>query len=112
MVLKPWTIEGVEVLGSIPVEVIMRNYSEIEWTLDRMAELLRSSQTADWADAIGRLRAQIDVDPENACSALSRLFGGMGSLNDVVLYRDGKVLRQENQEVDSLRSKLYSLLVS
>ncbi|WP_411675538.1 DUF6966 domain-containing protein [Achromobacter insolitus] len=37
------------------------------------------------------------------------LYGGGGSLNDVVLYRDGKVLVAENGEFDLLRSKLYEI---
>ncbi|WP_420107405.1 DUF6966 domain-containing protein [Leclercia adecarboxylata] len=38
------------------------------------------------------------------------LYGGMGSLNDLVLYRNGKVLMSENDELDQLRRDLFNLL--
>jgi hypothetical protein len=34
----------------------------------------------------------------------------MGSLNDLVLYRNGKVLMSENDELDQLRRDLFNLL--
>ena len=33
------------------------------------------------------------------CAKVARLFGGSGWLNDIVLYRDGRVLGQENDSV-------------
>ncbi|WP_373429143.1 DUF6966 domain-containing protein [Achromobacter aegrifaciens] len=37
------------------------------------------------------------------------MYGGSGSINDVVLYQDGKVLVAENCEFDCLRSRLYEM---
>ncbi len=37
-------------------------------------------------------------------------YGGMGSLNDLVLYRNGKVLMDENDELAQLRRDLFNLL--
>ncbi|WP_412098720.1 hypothetical protein [Leclercia pneumoniae] len=34
----------------------------------------------------------------------------MGSLSDLVLYRNGKVLMSENDEFDQLRRDLFNLL--
>ncbi|MGQ9453195.1 hypothetical protein ACP4QI_017170 [Leclercia sp. TB492] len=34
----------------------------------------------------------------------------MGSLNDLVLYRNGKVLMDENDELAQLRRDLFNLL--
>ncbi|WP_373407752.1 hypothetical protein ACEPWQ_17575 [Leclercia adecarboxylata] len=34
----------------------------------------------------------------------------MGSLNDLVMYRNGKVLMSENDELDQLRRDLFNLL--
>jgi len=34
----------------------------------------------------------------------------MGSLNDLVIYRNGKVLMSENDELDQLRRDLFNLL--
>ncbi|WP_425319215.1 DUF6966 domain-containing protein [Chromobacterium violaceum] len=41
-------------------------------------------------------------------TALS-LYGGMGSLNDLILYKDGQPLAKENVELDSFRIKLHAL---
>jgi hypothetical protein len=74
-----------------------------------MAELLQAGGHSDWALSLKSIAAQVDSDPTRACAAIVGMFGGMGSLNDVVLYEGKILLRQENQELDELRSKLFSL---
>lgn len=37
------------------------------------------------------------------------MYGGMGSLNDIVLYKNGQPLIAENDEFDALRTELYNL---
>jgi len=88
----------------------MTNYIEIKATLGRLADLLQVGGHSDWALSLRSLAAQMDSDPTRACAATIGMFGGMGSLNDLVLYKDGVPLRQENQELDDLRSKLFSLV--
>jgi hypothetical protein len=87
----------------------MMNLPEIKSTLSRMAELLLAGGHPDWAASLSGLAAQMDGDPVRACATIVGMFGGMGSLNDLVLYKGGAPLRQENQELDALRSKLFSL---
>ena len=87
----------------------MTNYLEIKSTLSRMAELLQAGGHPDWAVSLRNLAVQVDDDPARACATIVGMFGGMGSLNDLVLYQGGIPLRQENQELDDLRSKLFSL---
>lgn len=50
------------------------------------------------------------MDPDDTKHTFRNLYGGMGSLNDLVLYRNGKVLMSENDELDQLRSDLFNLL--
>jgi len=38
------------------------------------------------------------------------LYGGAGSFNDLVLYRDGKICMEENNELDRLRTGLYNAI--
>jgi hypothetical protein len=87
----------------------MTDYLEIKLTLARMSELLQAGGLPDWAASLNSLVAQLDDDPVRACATIVGMFGGMGSLNDLVLYQGGVPLRQENQELDDLRSKLFSL---
>ena len=37
------------------------------------------------------------------------MYGGMGSLNDIVLYVNGRLSIEENNEFDVLRAQLYDL---
>jgi hypothetical protein len=37
------------------------------------------------------------------------LYGGMGSINDVVLYENAKPLLDENNQLQGLLSELYEL---
>jgi len=56
-------------------------------------------QAADWiakSDAYGLERFR-------------KLFGGMGSLNDLVLHRDGQLLTTENDRLAALRSQAWNL---
>jgi hypothetical protein len=79
-----------------------------EEVLKRMAELLRIGGQERWACLLEAINEQLGTDPVQARYEIRRLYGGMGSLNDVVLVGDGKVLKEENDELDQLRSKLYS----
>lgn len=42
-------------------------------------------------------------------SNILSMYSGMGPLDDVVLYKDGKILKNENDNLDGLRERLYQL---
>ena len=86
----------------------MKIENDIAFVLIRMVELLRQSEQAQWADALARIQ-QNQEDCNAVRNAILALFGGAGSLNDVVLSKDVRPLVQENAEFDQLRSKLYEL---
>jgi hypothetical protein len=87
----------------------MNDIQNIQIVLARMAELLRSGGLSDWARAFESFRSELQQDPSATTAKILSMYGGMGSLNDLVLYKDGKVLAQENDELDALRSRLYEL---
>lgn len=72
-----------------------------------MAELLRFGSRDDWANALEKFRGEIGNSPNAAAGRILSMYGGMGSLNDLVLYRNGQPLFAENIELDALRSELY-----
>ncbi|MEI2265676.1 DUF6966 domain-containing protein [Erwinia sp. CGal63] len=78
--------------------------------MERMAALLELGGYTDWSASIFKLAKQYEREPDVTRSSLLGLYGGMGSLNDLVLYRYGKILIDENEELDQLRSKLFNLL--
>jgi len=87
----------------------MTNVKKIETVLARMAELLRLGSHDDWAEALDRHRMNLTSDPVGASEKILAMYGGMGSLNDLILYADGQPLSTENSELDELRIRLYEL---
>lgn len=49
---------------------------------------------------------------EEAVSSIKKLYGGMGSFNDLVLYKDGKVDTEANEKLSALRENLYKAVLS
>lgn len=87
----------------------MTNVKKMEAVLARMAELLRLGSHDDWAEALDRHRMKLTSDPVGASEKILAMYGGMGSLNDLILYADGQPLSTENSELDELRIRLYEL---
>ncbi|WP_330210752.1 DUF6966 domain-containing protein [Pseudomonas sp. AM4(2022)] len=77
--------------------------------LTRMIELLRLGAFDDWAIALEKIKMDFDRDPKYKSSQLLSMYGGMGSLNDVVLYKNGQPLVAESNEFDALRVQLYEI---
>lgn len=79
----------------------------IQAILLKMTELLLIGGLADWAGALQKCQNEIVADPSATTGKILSLYGGMGSLNDLILYSNGTLLKNENNELDSLRSQLY-----
>lgn len=82
--------------------------SELEDHLMRAAELLSEHGQEPWARELARLAHEFRHDPEEAARQTLGLFGGAGSLVDVVLYRDGHVALDANQALDDLRHEIFA----
>lgn len=78
--------------------------------MQRMATLLELGGYAEWSASIFKLAKKYEHEPDDTKHIFLNLYGGMGSLNDLVLYRNGKVLMSENDELDQLRRGLFNLL--
>ena len=87
----------------------MINMEQIQLTLKRIAEILRTGGNQNWTPAFESFEQNFPHDPRATCSKIVSSYGGMGSFNDVVLYRNGQPLTAENEELDYLRTKLYGL---
>ena len=74
-----------------------------------MAELLRIDGRNDWANALEKYHGEMANDPSVIAEKIRAMYGGMGSLNDIVLYKNGQLLIAENDEFDALRLELYKL---
>lgn len=78
--------------------------------MQRMAILLELGGYAEWSASIFKLAKKYELDSDDTKHIFLNLYGGMGSLNDLVMYRNGKVLMSENDELDQLRRDLFNLL--
>lgn len=87
----------------------MINIQKVEIVLKRMAELFRFGTRDDWANALEKFHREIGNSPNATAARILSIYGGMGSLNDLILYRNGQPLVAENVELDALRSELYQL---
>lgn len=85
------------------------NIQNIDEVMNRISELLQLGGLDDWAEALESMRRQYAIDPVGGSAKIMSVYGGMGSLNDLVLYREGQPLVKENNELDLLRSKLFLL---
>lgn len=83
--------------------------NNIDQVLDRMIALIKQGTNGDWVNVLDRVKSELSQDPKAARHLIMSMYGGMGSLNDVVLYRSGQPLTQGNIEFDQLRSELYKM---
>jgi hypothetical protein len=82
---------------------------EIVATLHQMAVLLRAGYSASWADAYERLASEISSAPHETSRRILASYGGMGSINDLVLVFNGEMAKTENDQFATLRSRLHAL---
>jgi len=82
---------------------------EIQSTLTEMAGLLRSGSYEDSADVYESLAQRVFFSPDEINRRILASYGGMGSINDVCLVRNGEVLQTENMQFASLRTHLHAL---
>jgi len=91
-------------------------HPDIEALVQKLREaekLLRAHHKSRWADWLASDADRIHRLDFYGIEHLLSAFGGMGSLNDLVLqYQDGAVLHvppTENEQFSGLRQEIYSL---
>ncbi len=90
----------------------MKKIMELKIVIKEMIPMLKDSLYHDLANTLSQLYIYLDDDPEEAIYRLHSLFGGMGSLNDVVLQKNGKPLVAPNKRFNQLSNTLYNLCVT
>lgn len=87
-----------------------KEISLLKAALLRMAMLLDNGGFPTWAASFKQIQAELVVDSASAVRTLRGMFGGMGSLNDIVLQTSEGASGPMNSEFDKLRSDLYRLI--
>ncbi|WP_411732819.1 DUF6966 domain-containing protein [Paeniglutamicibacter sp.] len=95
---------------------IDRKWDALVHTCKEIEAFLRLHNETEWSRTFSHLgqRANEARDPESRREVLIQaraLFGGMGSLNDLVIDRFGEISKSDNQELDDLRDALYEIVV-
>ncbi|NVZ70432.1 DUF6966 domain-containing protein [Pseudomonas costantinii] len=85
----------------------MNQYESAVLILEEMATLLDMAGIQDWAEGLRRVGSYTESEAPILYSAVLRMYGGSGSLSDIVIYHKGKLLKEENDKFDELRSELY-----
>jgi hypothetical protein len=84
-------------------------------SLKNLSDLLMECNEPNWANSIVVLTNSFEITSREEQKQLAReglnFFGGMGSLNDIVLHKNGIPLLEENDKLDTLRNEIYSELV-
>ena len=83
-------------------------------TLEKITKLLLSVEEKNWYTAFKEFRDRCDQKNEREVKLLKsdilRIYGGMGSFSDLVLYSKGQVLIDENQKLEDLRKELFEIV--
>lgn len=77
--------------------------------LRQIERLLRDNGCASWAADVGGCANRVERRDAYGARRFLSLLGGMGSLNDVVLSRDGTPLRDENDQLHALIDQASTL---
>lgn len=83
--------------------------AELARRLLRLEEHLAENGAVHWATMISRCRLSIERSDAWGLHGFLAMFGGMGSLNDLVLQQDGNILQAENDRLQVLRGDAWGL---
>ncbi|MFJ3371463.1 DUF6966 domain-containing protein [Pseudomonas sp. NPDC086251] len=86
----------------------MKSISKISSIIVQTTDLLRKFGSPEWADKLEKCRLAL---PHDALSQIVSLYGGSGSINDLVLYEQAKPLLDENNKLHALLAELYDVCV-
>lgn len=76
--------------------------------INDIINLLNISEECDWKNTFENLIKMYPVENKDFARDVLKLYGGMGSFNDLVLFKNGILLRDENEKLEILRKKLYN----
>ena len=85
---------------------------KIQNLLIKLSQLLINNNEKNWGNALLRLHKEsFNYEGKNYdpyfIRRIMNIYGGMGSFNDLILHKNMKPLKKENDELDDLRNDLY-----
>ena len=82
---------------------------ELAGVLRAIEDVLRKERSTSWAKEVARCAELLEKSDVHGVDRFLKLYGGMGSVNDIVLYRDGVLLTEENDRLHRLLSEANDL---
>lgn len=89
----------------------MKDIGTISSIIAQTVDLLQNHGLPEWAARLEQCNTALTHDPTYALSQIVSLYGGSGSINDIVLYKQETPLLNENNQLHALLSELYDLCV-
>ncbi len=83
--------------------------SEIKKVIKEIVKILLAHDEVSWAGYFKSCEMQLNDDYQEGIYNIRKVYGGMGSFNDLVLHENGLPLKKENDRLDQLRHELYDL---
>lgn len=84
--------------------------------IDEIIELLGIADEVNWLNTLSSFKERCKLPQREEqlklLSDIIRIYGGMGSFSDFVLYKNGNLMIDENIRLDDLRTKLYDLVIN
>jgi hypothetical protein len=89
----------------------MQLHPDVQALLDAIRALQHHLEQFDehWGASVRKAADEIANSDAHGLQRFLGLFGGMGSLNDLVLERDGKPLGWENVRLAALKRKAWEM---
>lgn len=93
----------------------MESKSQMISVINKITPLLEFSEEEFWLSYFKHVLEELNKgqDEKRICDSILKAFqGGMGSLNDLVLHKDGKPLIEENNRLDALKDQLFDICMA
>ncbi len=89
--------------------------TDIQLILDKLIALLMSVDETNWLKVMQLFRERTelpgDEDKLSLLSDIMGIYGGMGSFNDLILYKNGNLMIEETTCLDELRTNLFKAVM-
>ncbi len=87
----------------------MNKAEEIKLIINKIITILVECDKEDFISELQYFLIYIDQNYEDCLYKMRTIYGGMGSFNDVILYKNGEILIKENREFSLLRNDLFEI---
>jgi hypothetical protein len=82
--------------------------TQLNETIQKITSLLVASDEKYWAELFENILDRLQKEEKSqVCRQILALFGGSGSINDLILYQNGVPILEWNDSFATLKSELF-----